>query len=157
MRLILILLVLIGLVLSLDRNFGIKSPQAFLDPTPAMRVSGCRAIDGDTLRCGDQRIRLLGIDAAELPGHCRRGRDCAPGNPNAQHRVLKRAAVGDLLVRPVKKDRYGRLVAVVETPEGRNLSCAMLEAGATYKSQWDDGNRIMTVCPMTVVRKGTIE
>lgn len=31
------------------------------------------AIDGDTLRCGRERIRLLGTDAPELPGHCQRG------------------------------------------------------------------------------------
>src|SRR3546814_4753345 len=34
----------------------------------------CRptVVDGDTLRCGGTRIRLQGIDAPEMPGHCRR-------------------------------------------------------------------------------------
>ena len=53
------------------------------------------AIDGDTLKCAflnDGRavnVRLAGIDAPELPGHCRRGRDCAPGDPYVSKRVLQ--------------------------------------------------------------------
>lgn len=35
-------------------------------------IYGCRAVDGDTLRCGQERVRLLGIDAPEMPGHCPR-------------------------------------------------------------------------------------
>ena len=31
----------------------------------------CTVVDGDPLRCGSERVRLLGIDAPELPGHCR--------------------------------------------------------------------------------------
>ncbi|MDE8654727.1 thermonuclease family protein, partial [Novosphingobium album (ex Liu et al. 2023)] len=81
------------------------------------------AIDGDTLRCANiadanGRVRLAAIDAAELPGHCRRGRDCAPGDPG-----LARSALAELLVGPVRcvqvdaspfepgfqeRDRYGR-------------------------------------------------
>lgn len=46
-------------------------------------VFACRVTDGDTIRCGDERIRLLAIDAPELPSHCRTGRECAPGDPYA--------------------------------------------------------------------------
>src|SRR3546814_3997050 len=53
-------------------------------PPAPIEVSGCHAIAGDTLRCGRVRIRLLGIAAAEQPGHCRQGRQCAPGDPRAQ-------------------------------------------------------------------------
>lgn len=48
---------------------------------PTELVAGCTVTDGDTIRCGAERIRLLGIDAPELPGHCRSGRACAPGDP----------------------------------------------------------------------------
>jgi len=49
------------------------------------------AIDGDTLRCaGAGRVRLVGIDAPELPGHCRPGRACTPGDAAASQRNLAR-------------------------------------------------------------------
>ena len=113
---------------------------------PPPYTASCHAIDGDTLRCGPVRIRLLGIDAAELPGHCRQGRDCAPGDPYAQWNQLAALVTGTLTIRPVKFDNYGRQVALVTNAFGFNLSCAMLGVGATYKPQWDDGGRIASLC-----------
>jgi endonuclease YncB( thermonuclease family) len=40
-------------------------------------MSDCRPIavvDSNRLRCWEQKVRLLGIDAPELPGLCRQGR-----------------------------------------------------------------------------------
>ena len=107
----------------------------------------CTVTDGDTLRCGNVRIRLLGIDAAELPGHCRRGRKCAPGDPVQHRSALEAAARGELSINPIKQDRYGRTIAVVSNSRQQNLSCVMLAAGATYKAEWDDGRRIAVACP----------
>lgn len=45
-------------------------------------------VDGDTLRCGSIRLRLLGIDAPELPGHCAAYRECAPGDGITSKRSL---------------------------------------------------------------------
>ena len=109
-------------------------------------VTGCHAIDGDTLRCGRTRVRLLGIDAAEKPGHCRQGRACAPGDPFAQRSALQRLAGGRLKIVAVKQDKFGRLVAVVYASSGGNLSCLMLQAGASYVARWDDGKRIWRSC-----------
>lgn len=44
-------------------------------------------VDGDTLRCGSERLRLLGIDAPEIE-HCPRWRQCAPGDGLASKRSL---------------------------------------------------------------------
>lgn len=114
-------------------------------PAPVV-LRDCRAIDGDTLRCGALRIRLLGIDAAELPGHCRIGRHCAPGDPYAQTRALQRVVTSQLFVRIVARDRYGRLVAQVRNAAGVDLSCAMLAAGATYRADWDNGGLVGRTC-----------
>lgn len=40
--------------------------------------------DGDAIKCeniGTKSMRLYAIDAPEMPGACRRGRDCTPGDP----------------------------------------------------------------------------
>lgn len=98
----------------------------------------CVAVDGDTLRCGSERVRLLGIDAPELPGHCRPGRNCAPGNPWASKAALAFMING----RQVRldrhgTDRYGRTLAFAWAGSV-NLSCAQLQSGnAIYRPDWD--------------------
>lgn len=71
------------------------------------------AIDGDTLRCGKERIRLLGIDAPEMPGHCRRGRKCVPGDPYASKAALAAVLDGRATIERRGRDRYGRTLARV--------------------------------------------
>lgn len=115
-------------------------------------VAGCSVVDGDTLRCDGERIRLLAIDAPELPGHCRKGRQCAPGDPYASTRSLKRALAGRLTIERVGLDRYGRTLAVLTSQEG-NLSCWQLRHGqAVYKRDWDNGFRVARSCPSDIVR-----
>ena len=112
-------------------------------------VQNCVTVDGDTLRCGSLRIRLLGIDAPELPGHCAEGRDCAPGDPYESSRSLKEA-LGDgfsVMIDPVGTDRYGRTLAMVQGRRG-DLSCWQLSHGqAIYKWRWDNGGRVAKACP----------
>jgi len=85
--------------------------------------------DGDTFRCGNRRIRLQGIDAPEMPGHCRKGRSCAPGNPYESTENLRRLlASGDVKCRKTDTDRYGRTVARCTSNAG-DLSCKQLEGG----------------------------
>ena len=88
------------------------------------------AVDGDTLRCrGRESVRLLGIDAPEMPGHCRRGRVCTPGDPLASRVALARlVARGPVICTPVGHDRYRRILARCSTA-GVDLSCAMVAGG----------------------------
>ena len=86
-------------------------------------------VDGDTLRCGSIRLRLLGIDAPEMPGHCARNRECAPGDGFASKQSLIDAMrYGRLTYSIVTTDRYGRLVAEAWAGS-RNLSCWQLQQG----------------------------
>lgn len=114
---------------------------------PVATVRGCRAVDGDTLNCSGERIRLLGIDAPELPGHCRVGRNCAPGDPYASTASLARALRPSLPAERVGKDRYGRTLALVGG-SGHDLSCLQLRGGfAVYRADYDDGGRVARRCP----------
>jgi endonuclease YncB( thermonuclease family) len=102
--------------------------------------------DGDTIRCGSERVRLLGIDAPELHG-CPGYRVCVSGDPVASKLALQQAiSTGPVRYMMVKRDRYGRAVAVVEAG-GLNLSCWQISQGrAEYIPKWDDGRLIDRAC-----------
>jgi len=104
------------------------------------------AIDGDTLRCGKERIRLLGIDAPELPGHCRPNRVCASGDPVEASRSLRKMLGGPASIERQGHDRYGRTLAWV-TVDGHDLSCRQLgKRMAEYRPKWDRHGRA-SACP----------
>lgn len=94
--------------------------------------------DGDTFTCqNNQRIRLARIDAPEMRGHCRPGRNCAPGDPFASRAALERKlTAGAVRCQPVPAsprggspvDRYGRMVAVCSV-NGRDVGEAMVREG----------------------------
>lgn len=88
------------------------------------------ATDGDTLRCANAGpVRLLAIDAPELPGHCRRGRVCTPGDAVASKAALAGLiARGPVICTPAGRDRYRRILARCSAA-GADLSCAMVAGG----------------------------
>lgn len=106
----------------------LRSPQAAAG-TGTFSCAAAQVTDGDTLRCGERRVRLYGIDAPELPGHCRPGRRCTPGDPYASAANL-RALVGTAALQCEEKDTdaYGRTVARCSS-RGQDLSCGQVEGG----------------------------
>jgi endonuclease YncB( thermonuclease family) len=116
----------------------------------AADASGCLATDGDTLRCGEERIRLLGIDAPELPGHCRASRVCVAGDGAASRASLARALAGDIRIERIGTDRYRRTLALVSA-DGHDLSCHQLkQAQAVYVARWDNGRRVARTCSAAI-------
>ncbi len=108
----------------------------------------CTVTDGDTIRCGDERIRLSGIDAPETHG-CARYRHCVAGDGDAALATLVLAMAGKAItIRRLGIDRYDRTIAVVYA-DGANLSCAMIAAGeAEYVARWNDGGQVARECPL---------
>ena len=112
---------------------------------PLLLALTCAVTDGDTLRCGDERIRLLGIDAPEIHG-CRQGRVCVRGDGNASKRSLEAMMGGPVSVQRVGQDRYGRTLAQVYVG-GRNVACEQIRRGqAQYVGKWDNGGLLAADC-----------
>jgi len=107
------------------------------------------AVDGDTLHCSNRKssLRITGIDSPEMPGHCRTGRVCAPGDPvKAKESLAVILATGKVRYRPLKRDLYGRTVAVVYANRV-NVSCAQISSGnAIYKPAWDTAQIVKKEC-----------
>ncbi|GAB4138972.1 MAG: hypothetical protein Tsb0016_05300 [Sphingomonadales bacterium] len=103
--------------------------RALPDPEPdCFTCSAPQIIDGDTFRCGAERIRLASIDAPDMPGHCRPGRRCTPGDPDAARDFLRRLLHGGIRCQRLETDHYGRTIARCEA-SGLNVACAMVDAG----------------------------
>lgn len=102
--------------------------------------------DGDSLRCGEQRLRLLGIDAPELHG-CPSYRVCVPGDGQAAKRSLQRVvSMGPFRYRVVGYDRFNRALIIGYAGQ-TNVACYQLQNGAAvYKRQWDNGGQLAREC-----------
>ena len=88
-----------------------------------------QAVDGDTIRCNGKRVRLLNIDAPEMPGHCRKGRKCTRGNPHASTaNIVRLIGSGPVSCSPDGMDRYGRTLALCSA-RGVDFSCAQVAGG----------------------------
>ena len=100
--------------------------------TPAGLEAVERVVDGDTfILANGERVRLLGIDAPELHA----GRRGHPGPFPEPGAVEARAALAAMIEgRRVRlerhgRDRYGRTLARVYLPDGREAGAVLLERG----------------------------
>lgn len=89
--------------------------------TPTIIEGPALVLDGDTIRIGDQRIRLFGIDAPEM--------SVWPRGPQA--RAALDGLIGGQPMRFVQRDtdRYSRAVAVCGTNAIADVSESMLRGG----------------------------
>lgn len=101
------------------------------------------AIDGDTLRCADgTRLRVAGIEATELHGGCHLPACPAMSGNDARDWMRRQVDGRDLRYEPVGKS-YRRVVAIVTLPDGRDLSCLAIGAGAAVRwERYDVGGRL---------------
>lgn len=116
--------------------FWLSSALAFcplLPDLPEVRVR--QVLDGDTLKLADGRsVRLIGLNTPELG---RKGRAAEPGAGAAQRRLRELVAAGagrvGLRLGAEARDHYGRTLAHVYDPRGRNLEAQMLAEGLGYQ------------------------
>lgn len=86
--------------------------------------------DGDTLRCGQDRIRLFGVDAPEV----RRGKTAAEPLAYEARDLLIQLTRGRVGCRVVDQDRYGRNVARCWSSASPDVNAAMIRSGLT--TEW---------------------
>ena len=95
---------------------------------PAAAEAGprCLAIDGDTLVCDHQKVRLTNVYAAELN---------EPGGRIARQRMRALIASGEVALRAFGTDRYGRLLAEVYV-NGRRIEQSDIGPRAGRGAGW---------------------
>ena len=87
--------------------------------------------DGDEIRCANKSgsMKLFSIDAPRLPGDCRPGRACVPGNPTAARDYLRDLTQGKKIIcTSLDPDRTGSR-DVRCAAAGVDLSSAMVASG----------------------------
>jgi endonuclease YncB( thermonuclease family) len=142
------------LALTLQTDWGVRAPPGDAqaaqgapgNATSPMGSFACRVrdvTDGDTFRCADgTRVRLSSIDTPEMPGSCRPGRHCAPGDPYAAKAALERLIGGRTVQCEPVGMSYNRVAAWCSVG-GVDLSCAMVRGGYAIRlSEFDKGRRL---------------
>jgi endonuclease YncB( thermonuclease family) len=108
---------------------GIAAVAARLDPLPPRFSGTAIASDGDSLRIGGDRVRLLGFDAPELDQVCWRADGTEwPCGRDARAVLAELTRRGPVTCRPEGEDRFGRTLARCESA-GEDLGAAVVEAG----------------------------
>lgn len=117
-------------------------PPVYALPCPVVVV-----VDGDSINCGRERLRLLGIDAPEL-SVCPEHRQCVEGDGQASMRNLERGVrkLGPFRFERHGKDRYGRTLVMAWAGE-TNLACYQIKKGyAVRVKKWDKGGLVLRAC-----------
>lgn len=102
---------------------------AALDRPPPPVAGQARVSDGDSFRLGDDRIRLLGLDAPELAQSCTAADGQTwPCGRAARDRMAQLLAAGPADCRPEDTDQYDRLLATCSVA-GHDLGATMVAEG----------------------------
>jgi ribosomal protein L19E len=99
---------------------------ACLCPLGGIAGERCIAIDGDTLVCNHQKVRLTNVYAAELN---------EAGGRAAKRRLQTLIASGEVALHPFGHDRYGRTLAEVYV-NGRRIEQADIGPRAGRGARW---------------------
>lgn len=96
------------------------SAPASSEAPPTLQGRPSRITDGDTLRFGQTRVRLHGVDAPEMSTE--EGRE-------ARRRLIALIGEGEVRCDDTGQRSYERVVAVCRDARGRDLAASMVEAG----------------------------
>ncbi|MEE1654931.1 thermonuclease family protein [Microvirga sp. CF3062] len=109
-----------------------------LKPNDRTLEGRAQVTDGDTIRIGEARIRLKGIDAPEMEQRCSRsGRSYACGE-TARRALIELVSGETARCRAAGRDRYQRILARC-TVGGKDIGTHMVESGwaVSYGRDYD--------------------
>jgi endonuclease YncB( thermonuclease family) len=103
---------------------------ARLDPLPPRFTGEARASDGDSLRLGTDRVRLLGLDAPELDQVCWRenGMEWPCGRAARDH-LAALLSHGAIACTTRGTDKFGRFLATCENALGDDVGASLVANG----------------------------
>lgn len=108
---------------------------ARLDPLPPRFTGHAVAADGDSLRLGSDRVRLVGIDAPELDQTCWDAAGAEwPCGRDARAELTRLVAGGKVDCQPEGTDKYGRTLARCAVA-GADLGAAMVRSGLALATE----------------------
>lgn len=99
----------------------------FLAP-PTTHTGGAYVSDGDSLRIGDARIRLIGLDAVELAQTCERNGENWPRGREARDFLVGFLDGREIDCASDRRDQYGRSLARCAV-DGADVGDAIVRAG----------------------------
>ncbi len=103
---------------------GVALASAWLHWQPPTRQF-CEAVDGDTIHCGEQRVRLIGLDAPELRARCEEEARLAQAATERLRHLLE----GGVTLEQAGQDRFGRSLAVVRDQRGEDVAAVLIREG----------------------------
>lgn len=104
------------------------APVVILRPASVTTTTTVTVIDGDTLKLGNERIRLHGIDAPESQQRCTDGWQAGEA---ARRALAGLVSTGAPSCERVTTDRYGRTVAVCRV-NGKDIGGEMVRRGLAW-------------------------
>ena len=126
-------------VLIVAAAIGAKALGLWHEPDSALPMGSVQVIDGDSLKIGGEKIRLIGIDAPELHQTCRdaQGRAWQCGRA-AKARLAELVSQGAVCT-PNGHDRYGRTLAVCSTGSIPDVGETLVREGHAVNYAFNSG------------------
>ncbi len=109
-----------------------------LKPSGRSLEGRAQVTDGDTIRIGEARIRLKGVDAPEMEQQCSRGRRTYACGETARRALIDLVSGETVRCRAAGRDRYRRILARC-TVRGEDIGARMVEDGwaVSYDRDYD--------------------
>ena len=108
------------------KSFVLPALLALAIAGPAAAAERLRVTDGDTVRLGEERIRIIGLDAPELRGQCRAERRLAE---RARDRLAELVDTDDIeIIRSARPDKYRRTLAIIRA-DGQDVARVLIQEG----------------------------